>query len=55
MAGPQPGRIPWTAVMAWADRHGYGPDQAVFLDRCFQVMDAVFMDCWKARQKAGAT
>jgi hypothetical protein len=55
MAAPQPRRIPWAAVMAWSDRHGYGSEQADFLDRCCQVMDAVFLDWWQAQQRTGAT
>jgi hypothetical protein len=51
MAAPQPGRIPWAVVMAWADRHGYPPDQADVLDRCCQVLDGVYLDWWKAQQR----
>jgi hypothetical protein len=45
-----PGRIPWSVVMAYADRHGYTTDEAEFLDRCLAVMDGVYHEWWRAQQ-----
>lgn len=32
MGPPIPGFIPWTLVMAWADKHGLSDDETAFLD-----------------------
>lgn len=46
-----PGRIPWTAVDAWARRHGYGRDRLSFLDRVLGEMDDEFL-AWHAERRA---
>jgi len=44
-----PGRIPWTAVLRWAEAHGYGPERFGFLDELVQQMDDEFLD-WHGQQ-----
>ena len=43
MAKPIPGRIPWLAVISWAQFHHYGRDEIELLDRAIGAMDAVFL------------
>lgn len=41
-----PGCLPWTAVVAWAERNGLGQSDEEFLDRCIQEMDQEFLKWW---------
>lgn len=50
MSAPVPGHIPWTAVMEWADRHGYGQETANVLDRLIGEMEAEYHD-WAASKQ----
>lgn len=47
MGPSSPGGIPWTVVMAWADRHEYDGDEADTLDRLVREMDAEYLDWWR--------
>ncbi|MBB3264057.1 hypothetical protein FHW79_001672 [Azospirillum sp. OGB3] len=55
MAAPTPGRIPWSTVMEWADRHGYGPEAANVLDRLIGEMEAEYQDWNASRRDSGGT
>lgn len=49
-----PGRIPWRVVMEWADRNGFGQDDADLLDACIQRMDEIFEAWHTERQQIAA-
>lgn len=51
MGPPSAGRIPWSKVMAWADRRDYDGDQADLLDRLIQELDAEYLDWWREEAK----
>ena len=46
-----PGRIPWTAVIRYAEWHGYGREQTDILMRLLGDMDKVYLDWWADRMK----
>jgi hypothetical protein len=52
MAAAMPGRIPWAAVRAWCDFHGYTGEAVVFLDAVFAGLDGVFFEHHSAKVKA---
>lgn len=54
MGPAAPGRIPWTAVQRWCERHGYGADEAEFLDRGLMAMDEAYI-AWYAEQAKAAS
>lgn len=53
MGPSHPAGIPWTAVMAWADRHGLDGETTDLLDHGIRAMDGVYRAWWveKAREK----
>lgn len=51
MAPSIPGRIPWTAMLAWCRHHRRSPDDLDFLAACMAAMDEVFIDWWLERQR----
>lgn len=54
MEAARPGRIPWTAVAAWCDRNGYGPDDEDLLEKGLAAMDAEWL-AWHAEQRRQAS
>ncbi|MBP7339091.1 hypothetical protein [Niveispirillum sp.] len=56
MGPSQPADIPWTAVMAWAERYGLGEVKSELLDHVIAAMDAVYREWWAekaSRKEAG--
>ncbi len=51
MGPATPCRIPWSVIVAYADRHGHDADQ---LRRLISAMDDVFLE-WTAEQIDKAT
>jgi hypothetical protein len=54
MAPAHPGRIPWTAVAAWCERRGYGPEEEEALESGIAALDVEFL-AWhdeQARERA---
>ena len=46
-----PGRIPWTAIIRYADWHEYGREQTNILMRLLGDMDKIYLDWWTERMK----
>jgi hypothetical protein len=46
----RPGRIPWTVVDRWSDRHGLAADEASFLDRCIAILDSEYLAWWAEQE-----
>jgi hypothetical protein len=46
----RPGRIPWTAINRWCERHAMPADDAEFLDRCIAVLDSEYLAWWVATE-----
>jgi hypothetical protein len=43
MGAVTPGRIPWMAVVAWADFHDLPREELDLLDQCVVAMDSEFI------------
>jgi hypothetical protein len=45
------GETPWSAVLAWSERRGLGPDDADFLVEMVRVLDAEHAQIERNRQR----
>jgi hypothetical protein len=49
-----PGRIPWSTIDRWCERHGYTAEEARFLERCLAALDVDFLDRWHTQRQGAA-
>lgn len=50
MGGVLPGRIPWSVLDRWAERHGIEGDHFDFFVRCLAVMDSILIERTNKRE-----
>jgi hypothetical protein len=50
MGPAAPGRIPWSAVVLWIDRHRYREEEALLLQKGISAMDEAFIAWWNEDQ-----
>lgn len=51
MITPFPCSLPWTAMRAWSEAHGYTESEELFLDHCLLALDKVFIEWFAEQQK----
>jgi hypothetical protein len=46
----RPGRIPWSAIDRWCQRHGLSEGEALFVERCVRILDDVYLTWWAEKE-----
>jgi len=46
----RPGRIPWSAIDRWCQRHRLNDADAVFIERCVRILDDVYLTWWAEKE-----